>query len=385
VSRILQVIDGLRIGGAETVLLGLLELTNHDLFPTYVASVGPTDSEFLERVRVVSPGVFVVTGRALWDPRPVLALASIIRREQIHLVQTHLAGADVQGGLAAWLTGRPAVSVLHSVAEDRAGYGRRRRILADFATRHLADRIVAVSEAAKESHVTELGIPPDRFVVLPNVPVSAYLLDRHFDRSQKRRALGIGDSPVISVASRLVESKDHETFLRSLPMVVAEHPRVRVFLLGDGPLRRRLVALCTELGLDDNVVFTGYRLDAVEFVAASDVFCHSTFYEGFGLALAEAMALAVPVVATGVPGVVELVNDGRTGLLVPPQDPVALARALNELLANPERRRLLGHEAQRSIRSRYDPDAWVKAVEQVYVEALAQTRRGRRRSSRQAS
>jgi glycosyltransferase involved in cell wall biosynthesis len=291
-SRVLQVIDGLRIGGAETVLLGLLELTDHDRFPTYVASVGPTDPEFVERIRASSRGVFVVTGRALWDPRPVLALVSIIRRERIDLVQTHLAGADVQGGLAAWLTGRPAVSVLHSVAEDRASYTRPRRLLADFATRHLADRIVAVSEAAKESHVTELGVVPDRFTVLPNVPVMAYLLGDRFDRSQKRRELGVDDSPLISVASRLERPKDHETFLRSLPAVVDANPRMRVFILGDGPLREHLVALCTDLGLGDNVVFAGARLDAVEIVGASDVFCHPTLYEGFGLALAEAMALA---------------------------------------------------------------------------------------------
>lgn len=383
--RVLQVIDGLRIGGAETVLLGLLQLTDHDRFPTYVASVGPTDPEFAERIRALSRGLFVVTGRGLWDPRPVLALASIIRRERIDLVQTHLAGADVEGGFAARLTGRPAVSVLHSVAEDRASYNRPRHILADFATRHFAERLVAVSEVVKESHVTELGVAPDRFSVLPNAPVGAYLLGERFDRMEKRRELSVGDSLVISVASRLDRPKDHETFLRSLPAVVDAHPGVRVFILGDGPLRDHLVGVCADLDLGDNVVFTGARLDAVEIIAASDVFCHPTLYEGFGLALAEAMALAVAVVATGVSGVVELVDDGRTGLLVPPQDPVALARALNQLLADPGRRRLLGRRAQESIRSRFDPDDWIEAVERIYVEAVEQPGARSRRSSPSAS
>ena len=384
-TRVLQVIDGLRIGGAEIALLGLLELTDHDRFPSYVASVGPADPEFVERVRAVSRGVFVVTGRALWDPRPVLALVSIIRRERIDLVQTHLAGADVQGGLAAWLTGRPTVSVLQSVAEDRAGYSRPRRIIADFATRHLADRFVAVSEAVKESHVAELGIAPDRFSVLPNIPVRAFLLGDRFDPTHKRRELGINDSPMISVASRLAQPKDHETFLRSLPAVVEAHPRLRAFILGDGPLRDHLVSLCRDLGLGDNVVFAGARLDALEIIGASDVFCHPTLYEGFPLAPAEAMAMAVPVVATGVSGVLELIDDGRTGILVPPQDPVALARALDELLADPQRRHLLGHEAQESIRLRLDPNAWIRAVEQVYVQAVAQPRGRRRRFNRRAS
>jgi glycosyltransferase involved in cell wall biosynthesis len=384
-TRVLQVIDGLRIGGAEIVLLGLLELTDHERFPTYVASVGPTDPEFLERVRVSSRGVFVVTGRALWDPRPVFALASIIRREQIDLVETHLAGADVQGGLAAWLTRRRAVSVLHSVADDRASYGRARRLLADFATRHLADRIVAVSEAVKESHVTQLGVAPDRVTVLPNVPVAAYLLGDGFDRTKKRGELAVGDAPVISVASRLERPKDHETLLRSLPAVVEVHPRLRVFILGDGPLHDHLVSLCKDLRLDDNVVFAGARPDAVEFIGASDVFCHPTLYEGFGLALAEAMVLAVPVVTMRVSGVIELIDDGRTGVLVPPQDSVALAQSLNELLANPQRRRFLGREAQKSIRLRFNPDDWIRAVEQVYIEAAARRRPRRKPPNRRAS
>jgi len=370
-TRVLQVIDGLRIGGAETVLLGLLELTDHDRFPTYVASVGPTDEAFVERVAATSRGVFVVTGRALWDPRPVARLISIIRRERIDVVQTHLAGADFQGGLAARLTGRPAVSVLHSVADDRAGYRRSRRVLADFATRHLADGIVAVSEVAKQSHVSKLGVPEDRVTVLPNVPVAAYLLREDFDPVRKREELGVGDAPLVTVASRLERPKDHETFLQALPAVVDQHPALRALLLGDGPLRQELQALATELGLDEHVRFMGARLDAVEIVAASDVLCHPTLYEGFGLALAEAMAVGVPVVATRVDGVVDLVEESRTGLLVPPQDPVALAAALSRLLADAEQRRALGMEAQRAIRARYDPQTWVSSVERVYAEAAA--------------
>jgi glycosyltransferase involved in cell wall biosynthesis len=384
VSRILQVIDGLRVGGAEAVVMGLLELTDHERFPTYVASVGPADPAFVERARNVSRSVFVIEGQGLWDPRPVFELASIIRRKRIDIIQTHLTGADFQGGLAARLTRRPCVSVLHSVAGDRATYGTPRRVLANFATRHLADRLVAVSKAARDSHVFELGIPASRFVVLPNVPVSAYLLRDDFDPARKRRSLGVGDFPLVSVAARLVDSKDHETFLQSLPAVVSEHPDLRVFILGDGPLREPLAALSSQLALDENVVFAGARLDSVEIVASSDVFCHPTLYEGFGLALAEAMALGVAVVATGVSGVLELVEDGQTGLLVPLRDPIALARALNELLADPDRRRLLGNEAERTIRSRYDPDAWVAAVEQVYGDAVRDFSH-RTRSSRWAS
>src|SRR4029450_8064259 len=94
-----------------------------------------------------------------------------------------------------------------------------------------------------------------------------------FDRSQKRRELGVDDSPLISVASRLERPKGHETFLRSLPAGVDANPRMRVFILGDGPLREHLVALCTDLGLGDNVVFAGARLDAVAIVGRTHSLC----------------------------------------------------------------------------------------------------------------
>ena len=317
---------------------------------------------------------------------PVRRLVSIIRRERIDLVQTHLAGADVQGGLAAWLTGRPSVSVLHSVAADRATLRTGLVVLADFATRHLADadrRGQRGSQSEPRDRARRCSGPASQSCrTCRSGPICLATVSTGRRSGASWRSL---THLMISVASRLERPKDHETFLRSLPAVVEAHPRLRVLILGDGPLRGHLVSLCTDLGLDGNVVFAGARFDAVEIIGASDVFCHPTLYEGFGLALAEAMALAVPVVATGVSGVLELIDDGRTGRLVPPQDPVALARALERASCRPGAPappRPRGAELD-PLAAR--PDAWVRAVEQVYVEAVAQRRARRRGFSRQAS
>jgi glycosyltransferase involved in cell wall biosynthesis len=373
-TRVLQVIDGLRVGGAETMLLGLLELADDKRTAMYVASVGPSHPELVERVRANSRGLYLVESRGLWDPRTLISLIAIIRRERIDLVQTHLAGGDFQGGLAARLTGRPAVAVLHSVARDRGSYGRVRGILANLATRRFADRIIAVSEVVKKSHIDRLGIPAERFVVIPNIPVAALLLDERFDRDKKRRELGVSDSPLLTTASRLDRPKDQQTLLAALPLVLAAHPDLTVLVIGDGPMREELERLTRELGVEASVTFAGVRLDAVELIAASDVFCHPTLYEGFGLAVAEAMTLGVPVVASRVAGVVELVADGRTGILVPPENPVALAEALTGLLGDAERRRRLGAGGRQAVVARFDSGAWLRQVEAIYDELLQQRR-----------
>ncbi len=369
-TRVLQVIDGLRVGGAENVLLGLLELADEARLPMFVASVGPNDPRLAERVRAVSRDLFLLEARGLWDPRTVAALISIIRAQRIEVVQTHLAGADFQGGLAARLTGRPCVSVLHSVVRDRRTYGRARRLLANLATRHLADRIVAVSCAVKDSHVEELGIPSGRIVVIPNIPAAALLLDEHFDRERKRMELGLGESPVVTTAGRLDLPKDHRTLLRALPRVLEAWPDLIVLVIGGGSLREALESTARELGVERSVIFTGIRLDAVEAIAASDVFCHPALYEGFGLALAEAMAVGTPVVASKVSGIVELVENGRTGILVEAENPDALSGALIELLGDSGRRRRLAEEARAEIAARFDAGEWMRRIEDVYAEVV---------------
>ena len=376
-TRVLQVIDSLQVGGAETVLLGLLELADTERTPMVVACVGLWHPEMVERVRAATPeNVYLLDSRGSWDPRTLASLVRIIRSERIDVVQTHLAGGDFQGGLAARLTRRPCVSMLHSIAQDRRGYGRAGRVLAGFASRRFADRIVAVSEAVKTSHVEALGIPAERFVVLPNPPVAALLLDACFDRRRKRDELGIGTSLLLTTVSRLDLPKDHRTLLQALPKVLAAWPDLTVLVVGEGSLREPLASTARELGIDRNVVFAGIRLDAVELIAASDVFCHPALYEGFGLAVAEAMALGIPVVASAVTGLVELIDDGRTGLLVPPEDPDALAEALIELVRDPERRRRLGEQAREASRHRFDPDDWIRRMQEVYDDLL-RTRPGR--------
>lgn len=367
---VLQVIDGLRVGGAQSVVLALLRLHDRERFRMVTANVGAHDPALVERFAEAGE-VALVEGGPLWDPRGLASLLGVIRRHRIDVVHTHLAAADVLGGFAARLTRTASIATLHNVAEDRRRYRRERRLLADIATRRLSDRLVAVGEAVFESHVRLLGVAPERMTVIPNVPVAPLLLPAGFDRAAKRAELGLGREPVIATVARLDDTKDQDTLVRALPEVAASHPGISALVVGEGLRRPALERLAREVGAEESVRFLGRRMDAVEIMASCDVVCHPTHsFEGLPIALLDAMSLGLPVVASAVEGVDELIEPERNGLLVPPRDPAALAAALVRLLADPAGRARLGNGARDRIEREYDPHAWMRAVEAEYVDAV---------------
>jgi glycosyltransferase involved in cell wall biosynthesis len=369
--RVLQVIDGLRVGGAQSVVLGILRLYDRSRFHMVVANVGAHDPALVGQLGREAD-IALLQGGPLWDPRGLGALLATVRRHRIHVVHTHLAGADVLGGLAARLSGRPSVSTLHNVAEDRRRYGTRRKLVADLATRHLADRVIAVSAAVLESHVRALRVDPARMSLIPNVPVASLVLPPDFDRAAKRTELRVGDGPLLVNVARLDDTKDQETLIRAMPAVVAAHPDATALLVGEGPRAGALAALARELGVEGRIRLVGRRMDAVELMACSDVVCHPTHaFEGLPIALLDAMSLGLPVVASAVDGVDELVEHDRSGLLVPPRDAARFAGALVELLATDDRRERLGAAARERIERDYELGGWMRRIEHEYMRALA--------------
>ncbi len=368
--RILQVIDHLGLGGAQSLVLGTARLGAEEGFETYVASVeAGGDPALVRRLQECSSEVISLNGRAVWDLRALARLVRIVRERKIDVIHSHLAVADVLGGVAGKLTRRPVVASLHNVVADRYSHPLPRRLLAMGATRLLADRLIAVSETVRLTHVEQLGVPAKRLQVIRNVPIAPLLLPAGFEVAQKRAALGIETGPVLCAVARLADTKDHATLLRALPAVRLRHPGTVLLVAGDGPHRGELERLSAELGLSDAVRFLGSRGDAVELMAMSDVVCNLTLaFEGLPIAVLDAMSLGVPLLATRVDGVEEVVEDGEHGLLVPAQDVAAVTQALDTLLDDPGRARRMGEAARESITAQLDPQAWIREIQAVYRE-----------------
>lgn len=182
------------------------------------------------------------------------------------------------------------------------------------------------------------------------------------------------DAPLILCVARLHEVKGHRRLIEALPGVLEKHPDARLLIAGEGPLRPAIEARIEELGIGRSVQLLGNRQDVDRLLCAADVFCLPSDWEGLPLAVAEAMAAGLPVVATAVGGVPEIVEEGVTGWLVPPADPGLLASRLCGLLAEPAQRRRMGLAGREKISAHFTLEQMVSKFEALYRELVEHKR-----------
>jgi glycosyltransferase involved in cell wall biosynthesis len=190
------------------------------------------------------------------------------------------------------------------------------------------------------------------------------------DDSGAREELGMAaDDTVFINVGRLTEQKGLTYLLRAAKIVVASHPESKFVIVGDGLEGERLKAEARELGLSDHVIFTGFRRDVLRLLKMSDVFVLSSLYEGMPKALLEAMMAKLACLSTGIFGIPELIGD--TGILVPPGDVDALAKAMLELAKDPALRERLGDAAKLRVETEFSQTAMMAKIEAIYDEVLA--------------
>lgn len=267
------------------------------------------------------------------------------------LVHTHLVHADVYGAFAR---APRLVSTKHNPDPFRTGAFR-------FVERSLArraSRVIAISEAVRRFTVERVGLPADKVVVV------RYGLDDLPAPWGENPALELPEGArVLLCVCRLTEQKGVDTAVRALPSLRAEHPDTVLVVLGEGPERAKLTG--------DGVYLPGRVGDIAEWYRRAEVVVHPVRWEGFGLALLEAMLAGKPVVTSNVSSAPEIVADGETGLLVPPNDPVRLAEAVSSLLADPARAKAFGRAGLERARSEFSVARMADETIAVYERALA--------------
>jgi glycosyltransferase involved in cell wall biosynthesis len=321
VVRVLHVHRMRGIGGSERHLLTLLPaLAERGLDVAFVGLDDPAwdPSDFYASL--------TVPALRLGSPRDVdpLLLARLVRKLQADVVHTHLVHADLYGGLAAKLRGTTLVSTKHNDDPFRRGAFRHveRRLL------RLADRIVAITDALRAFTVEQVGADPAKVQTIhygldgPPAPWGANPPDDV-----------PADARVLVSTARLAVQKGVDQAIRALPSLPDDTVLV---VLGDGPERPALEALAHELGVAPRVFLPGRVPDVAAWLRRASVYVHPARWEGFGIGVLEAMHSGVPVVATRVSSLPELVVDGATGYLVPVGDPASLADAIARALERPE-------------------------------------------------
>ncbi len=308
----------------------------------------------------------------LHDALAMISLWRILHRERPDIVHTHTSKAGAVGRVAAWLAGIPVV--IHT-PHGHIFYGYYGRVmsgiirLVERALARVTDRIVTLTDRGAQEHMQYRIADLDKFVTIPSGIVLSVFRTIRANPAVKRKELGLpADGPVIGTVGRLVQIKGHEWLLKAAPRVLAEFPHATFVFLGEGPLLSQLEKLADGLGISGRVLFLGARQDVPECLATFDLFAFPSLNEGMGRALIEAMAARLPVVATAVGGIPDIVVNGESGVLVPPKDALALADAVCGILRDPGKRRAYGEAAQRRVDERFDVEAMVRKIERLYDE-----------------
>ena len=368
-KHVVQVIDGMNIGGAEMLLRelsrGLLE-RNFRVSVCY-NTPGPLIESFDEMkipLRQFSP-------RRRVDPALLSWLTQVFRQERPAVVHTHLFKSDLHGRLAARLAGVPVViSTLHNndIWARRFPLGR-----VYGWTAKAVDALIAVTADVKRYHVQYTGVPANQVHVIENgVDLSRFSAPPDDSAGVAiRNGFAIAAAaPLFGVIGRLVPQKDHALFLRTAAEILKSLPDARFLVVGDGELRQELEQQAKDLHLDQALIFAGIRKDIPAILAALDVLVFSSKWEGLPVTLLEAMAAEKPVVSTAVDGVRDVMQDGVTGLLCTP-DAEALAAACVALARDPARRKAMGAAARKLATERYSIQSMIGRTVALYEKFMA--------------
>jgi len=343
-------------GGQQQVLHLLVGLAQRSLRAELVARPGCPLAE-----RAASAGIVVhmLPLRGEWDVASALRLARIARTGGFDLLHLHTSHAHGLGRLASML-GAPGRIVVSRRVAFRLRGGIRTRLK----YRRGVDRFIAISAAVRRQ-LLSAGIPPERVSVVPS-GVDPARFDNVTPAPLREECGFPPDAPLVGVVGRLAHGKGQQDFLHAAAQVAEGHPAARFVLIGEGEARRELESQAQRLGIADRVAFTGFRADVPAVLRALDAFVMPSHAEGLCTSVIEAMLAGLPVVATNVGGIVEVVEDGVTGLLVPQADPRPLAEAIDRLLSDRALAAKFGAAGRERARSRFGVETMVEQTIHVY-------------------
>ena len=310
--------------------------------------------------------------RHKFDPATFPALLKVLREKHADIVHLHGYGATTFGRLCAWRLGIPAILHEHANHGDTPWFQK----VADRLLAPHTDIAIAVSESTGEFTTRARLMPAERTkVVYLGAPLDEFARPRSADEiAAARQAMGIAPGTIaIGAITRLMPSKGNQYLIDAAPKILATHPEVRFFIVGEGELQAPLQEQATALGLGDRFVFSGFTRDVAAALSALDIVVFPSLWEGTPLTVFEALAMGKPIVATDADGLLDVLTDRQDALIVPKADAGALADAVTYLIERPHVAAGLGEEAGKTGQ-RYDIAAFVQKMERLY-ELLHETSR----------
>lgn len=368
--NLLHIVQHSTGGGIIKQLFNLLSSYDKDTIQPMVCCIGHkgTTGKLIEESGIDFVALNIRRNDRL-IPRAVRLLYGLMKDRQIHVVRTHGHGANLNGRIAARLSGIPCVPSVHNVYRKTKERKLQRRLANNILGR-ISDRVIAVSEAVREDVIRYDRVDPSKVLVIRNGVDTALFSPVAF-AGGVRRELGISDhNIVIGFIGRLAPAKGLPYLIEAFANVKKDIDYVKLLLVGRGALLNSLQEMAVEKGLRDDIVFAGERSDIPNILSSIDIFAMSSEEEGLPNALLEAMSAALPSVVTTAGGMKEVVRDEVTGLIVPVGDPAALAQAMKRLITDKGASRAMGRAAREYVEKNFSILATARVWENLYRELL---------------
>ncbi len=366
--RVLLVANHFNIGGIASYVSTLAKRLSERNHYVCVASSGGSLESRLQAYGIPHVQVRVKTKSevSLTAFAAVPILRRLMREQKIDIVHSHTRVTDVVASIARLGLPVEHVETFHGFYKRRLG----RRLFPC-----IGSAVIAISPPVQEHLIVDHHVPAEKIVLIPNgideqrfIPVAAQ------DRLRIRRSLGLPDGKIIGMVSRFSRIKGHHVAIEALPQILRSVPDAHLVFVGDGVKRGEVEDLVAAKGLTDRIHCLGQGVWTHEFYAAVDCYIMPSLQEGLGLALMEAQSAGAPVVGSRTGGILSLIKDGVTGLLVTPGDPLDLARAVVRVLQDPVFAAELGREARRFIEREGTATRMTEQILAVYERVLAERR-----------
>jgi glycosyltransferase involved in cell wall biosynthesis len=369
-TKLLFVIDSLEYGGGER---GFVQLAAglRGRYQVFVAAMH--GGRFEREVKELGIRFYPVNMSRRLSLKPIRQIKEIIRNNKIDLVHSQGARADFFARIAGRLAGVPYI--ICTIQMPVEGFDVRllqKKIyrFIDHLTERYVECFIVVSDLLRQMLMERRGIAAGQVVRVYNgIELSQYHPDAQYGELRSEWEIS-QEVPLIGAIGRMVWQKGFNYFIEAIPEIVRHMPDARFLLVGDGPLRESLAALSKELGVRDNVIFTGFRSDIKEILSAIDILVIPSLLEGFPMIILEAMAMAKPIVATNIDGITEQITDGVNGILVPPKDPSALSKAIIQVLSDKKLARSMALAARKRVEQEFSVEKMVAETEKVYLSFL---------------
>lgn len=380
--KVLHIITRLDRGGSAQNTLFTVSRLKKERFSVVLMSGETKDkdshvSDFIaqEKINYILVPQLIREINFLKDIRVFKKIYQFIKEGKFDIVHTHSSKAGILGRWAAKMAGvKIIVHTPHGHIFYGYGFGwfkTKLFIFIEQLTGLITDRIITLTQKGKEEHISYKIGGPDKFTpIYSGIEIDKFL-NFHVNVTEEKEKLRIPfDSPVIGTVSRLSPVKGNKYFAACLPQVVDKFPDLRVLMVGEGEERKELQDYIEKKGLLKNVIFMGEFKDIRSVLSILDILVLASLNEGMGRCLLEAQVLGVPVVATKVGGIPEVVKDGISGILVPPQDSKAMAGALISLLSDKRLRCKMSQEAKKWADEKFSAKVMVEKISNLYEELI---------------